>query len=81
MQLGQAARATPPGAWQAPGDDSEVIMKPRAIFADPFRGAFRVTPSSEQIILVRSLIDQSLCGPDAEQRPSVAVEAAAARQR
>lgn len=23
---------------QAPGDDSEVIMKPRAIFKDPFRG-------------------------------------------
>ena len=52
-----------------------------ADLADPFRGQFRVTPSSEQIILVRSLIDQSLCGPDAEQRPSVAVEAAAARQR
>lgn len=52
-----------------------------ADLADPFRGAFRVTPSSEQIILVRSLIDQSLCGPDAEQRPSAAVDAAAARLR
>ena len=52
-----------------------------ADLADPFRGQFRVTPSSEQIILVRSLIDQSLCGPDAEQRPSAAVDAAAARLR
>lgn len=28
--------------WQAPGDDSEVILQPRALFADPFRGGDNV---------------------------------------
>ena len=30
---------------QAPGDDSEVLLKPCAIFPDPFRGAPHLSPS------------------------------------
>eukprot|EP01084_Bolivina_argentea_P305919 528526_1 len=31
-----------PSTGQAPGEDSEVIIKPRALFADPFRGGDNV---------------------------------------
>ena len=29
--------------------------------ADPFRGAFRITPSSEQLLVIRQEIEQTLC--------------------
>jgi hypothetical protein len=28
---------------------------------DPFRGAFQITPSSEQLLIIRDLLDESLC--------------------
>lgn len=41
---------------------------------DPFRGAFRITPSSEQLFLIRDVIDRSLCNPSGGRYGSVGGE-------
>ena len=37
---------------------------------DPFRGAFRITPSSEQLLLIRDLVAETLCGPGGPPTPT-----------
>lgn len=43
---------------------------------DPFRGAFQITPSSEQLELIRELVSQTLSGPEAAPSPPAGPPAA-----
>lgn len=39
--------------------------------ADPFGGAFQITPSSKQLVVIRDLVDQTLCYSDSDEEQHV----------
>ena len=75
---------------QAPGSDSEVLIKPVAMFNDPFRGSFRITASVDQLYVIRDALTEDACAyadsfiastatpPPVVAEPEPAVAAAAA---
>jgi glutamine synthetase len=66
---------------QAPGDDSEVIIKPRAVFKDPFRGGDNIlvltdtyTPAGEPLPTNSRAGAAAILDPAADEKPWFGLE-------